>query len=444
MMKVGVFMRKYARVFSVVALCLAVILPSVILYPSSVSAEGGTFPGEPFNGMQITYSISGATVTDTQDEEGFTTSRTLSGTLGTGQLTIEGTAKMGSGWDADVSATVSCGDQSDQFTTNIESGWPDFNEESFSISVPISQGATSASFSISMTGHYNAGSRGLVVSGTFSADPEAVAPPSPTTPQVTEDPPPGPLVDISTLPAVDLTDTKKHLMVITKVEGNPIYISADSPSLPPSQRNWVKIMPGEYSSTRSNAIYIDENWTIRTPSGAETSVMRDTGARTWLKERSWFENHPYVQARVPLSVVFGRLKEGIANFYFPKGKAGAQKYEVGLRRAVTSIKGTSFVVEVTEESDTVKVIEGEVEFIAYDSDDTVTLQSGQQVIANDDGIGDVSSFDVDEEKAKWGDYYEELDGNATTESTSDSAQSLLEKFQAFVDSFINWIKSLFS
>ena len=429
------FLRKHARVLSVVVLCLAVILPTVILNSSAVKAEGGTFPGEPFNGMQITYSISGATVTDTQDEEGFTTSRTLSGTLGTGELNISGTVRMGSGWDADASATVSCGDQSDQFTTNIESGYPDFNEESFSISVPIPPGATSASFSISMTGHYNAGSRGLVVSGTFSADSESVVPATQTTPQVTEDPPPGPVVDISTLPAVDLTDTKKRLMVITKVDGNPIYISADSPSLPPSQRNWVKIMPGEYSSTRGNAIYIDENWTIRTPSGAETSVMTSTGARSRFKERSWFENHPYVQARVPFSVIFGRLKEGIANFYFPKGKAGAQKYEVGLRRAVTSIKGTNFVVEVTEESDTVKVIEGEIEFIAYDSDDTVTLQSGQQVIATDDGIGEVLSLDVDEEKSKWGDYYEESGVDAATEPESVTAGSML-------DGFLGWLASI--
>ena len=134
------------------------------------------------------------------------------------------------------------------------------------------------------------------------------------------------------------------------------------------------------------------------------------------REESWFENQPYVQPRISYSAVFGKLVEGIANFYFPKGKAGAQKYEVALERAVVGIKGTNFVVEVTEESDTVKVIEGEVEFTAYDSDDVVTLQSGQKVTATDSGIGEVSSFNIDEEKAKWGDYYEEPDADATTES----------------------------
>jgi hypothetical protein len=55
--------------------------------PSTTQTGSGggassTYPGQPFNGMQITYSISGASVTDSKDSDGFTTSRTLSGTLG--------------------------------------------------------------------------------------------------------------------------------------------------------------------------------------------------------------------------------------------------------------------------------------------------------------------------------------------------------------------------
>jgi len=440
-MAFNAFLTKHVRALTTVILCMAIMVPNVITAPSPVMAEGGTFPGEPFNGMQITYSISGATVTDTQDEEGFTTTRNLSGTLGTGQLTVSGSAKMGSGWDADVSATVSCGDQTDQFTTNIESGFPDFNKESFSISVPISQGATSGSFSICMTGHYNAGSRGLVVNGTFSADPEAVAPPAPNSPQITEDPPPGALVDISTLPAVDFT--KSGVVFIARVEGKPIYISADPPSLPPSQRTWVKIVPGDYSDMANNSLFIGENWTVRTPSGAETVMRAKTGALYRQRERSWFECQPTVIEHTPTSVVLGRLWDGVANFYFPKGETGAQKYEVSLNRAVVGIEGTNFVVEVNEEQDTVKVIEGVVEFSSYDTDETLTLRQGQMSTATQDGIGGISSFDIDEEKANWGDYYEELDGGATTELIPSSTESMFQKFKDFIDSFINWIQSMF-
>ncbi|MDD5509215.1 MAG: FecR domain-containing protein [Dehalococcoidales bacterium] len=436
MMILRTLLRKRVRTMAVVTLCLATMLPTVIMPPSDVMAEGGTFPDEPFNGMQINYDISGATVTDTSDEWGFTTSRTLSGTLGTGQLTISGSAKMGNGYDADVSATVSCGGETDQFTTNIPSGFPGFNEESFTISVPIPTGATGGSFSISMTGHYNAGDRGLVVSGTFGAG-SSTSMPSPTPPQTAEDPPPGPLID--SLPDVDLTT--RGLCYITKVEGNPIYISADPPSLPPSQRNWVKIMPGDYSSTGENNIFIGENWTVRTPSGAETVIRTHTGAMYRQKERSWFERQPSVSQYTPYGVAVGRLWEGISNFYFPKGEAGAQKYEVSLNRAVVGIEGTNFVVEVTEDSDTIKVIEGSVEFTAYDYDETVTLEAGKQATATDSGISEVSSFDVDEEKAGWQSFYEDLEDDDSSEP--DSWGSWGDQFISLWESFVNWFKSLF-
>ena len=91
-----------------------VLLIISLLVPDFASAAGLVFPASPFNGMQITYNISGATITDTKDSEGFTTSRTLQGNLGTGQLTISGSAKMGNGYDADVTATVSCGGKTDK------------------------------------------------------------------------------------------------------------------------------------------------------------------------------------------------------------------------------------------------------------------------------------------------------------------------------------------
>ena len=59
---------------------------------------------------------------------------------------------------------------SKDFNANIESGYPGFNQQPFDVSLPIPAGA-SANFDISMTGHYNAGERGLVVCGDFSANP---------------------------------------------------------------------------------------------------------------------------------------------------------------------------------------------------------------------------------------------------------------------------------
>ncbi|MDD4924747.1 MAG: FecR domain-containing protein [Dehalococcoidales bacterium] len=386
-------------------LILLLVFPINMLLPQPVSAAGGTFPASPFNGMQITYNITGATITDTVDSDGFTTSRTLQGTLGTGQLTISGSAKMGNGYDADVTATVSCGGETDQFITNIPSGFPGFNEESFNISVPIPAGATSGSFSINMVGHYNAGNRGLVVSGTFVADAANVVTTSTqVTTQTQEDPPPGTLID--KLP--DLKGTEGHRGYIEKIEGNPIYVSADSPLLPPSERKWVKFMPGDKN------ILLYDNWTVRTPSGAETVLRFSTGAVSRQKERSWFDVAPKVSVTPPTSEVMGRLWDGIANFYFPKGEAGAKQYEISLNRIHTGIKGTNFIVEVTEQMDLVKVIEGTVEVIFDKTGVSRILEAGQQISATEAGLGSVTSFDVEAEKAKWSSFYEELEKGIST------------------------------
>lgn len=136
---------------------------------SSGGQASGVFPGEPFNGMQITYSVSGASITGSSDSHGFTTARTLSGDLGSGQLLVSGSAKMGNGFGADLHVTVSVDGDSKDFSAYIKSGFPGFNVQPFSVAVPIPAGAKAGSFSISMTGHYNVGTRGLVVSGSFEA-----------------------------------------------------------------------------------------------------------------------------------------------------------------------------------------------------------------------------------------------------------------------------------
>ena len=117
-----------------------------------------------------------------------------------------------------------------------------------------------------------------------------------------------------------------------------------------------------------------------------------------------------------MSVVMGRLWQGIANFYFPKGEAGAKKFEVSLNRVHTGIKGTNFVAEVTEQTDLVKVIEGSVEVMYDKTGDSKTLEAGQQISATQSGLGNVSSFNVQAEKAKWGSFYQELGSTSATQA----------------------------
>ncbi|NTV95964.1 MAG: hypothetical protein HGA75_11205, partial [Thiobacillus sp.] len=140
-------------------------------------SASGQFPDEPFNGMQISYSFSGCSLPEMTDKPGFTTSRAYKGRLGSGSMTVSGTARMGAGYGATLSVSVSAGGEHKEYTTYIKSGFPGFNTASFNLTVPIPATATGGGFGIRMDGEYNAGGRGLVVSGSCTADgPEGAAP----------------------------------------------------------------------------------------------------------------------------------------------------------------------------------------------------------------------------------------------------------------------------
>ena len=61
----------------------------------------GVFPptGD-FNGLVIRYNFSGVTLGEPTDKEGFTTSRSYTGTVGPGTVTISGSGSMRGGWSA--------------------------------------------------------------------------------------------------------------------------------------------------------------------------------------------------------------------------------------------------------------------------------------------------------------------------------------------------------
>jgi flagellar hook assembly protein FlgD len=168
-----------------IAVSLIIVLLQLFMALPSMAQGSGTFPAEPFNGMQINYQISGASVASHEDSEGFTTSRSLTGTLQGTQLQVSGSALMGNGYGADVVVTVWVDSDRKDFSDYVESGYPGFNSTSFNLAVPIPAGATSGGFSIDMTGNYNAGTRGLIVSGEFGGATPAQPPPQPPSPPPT-------------------------------------------------------------------------------------------------------------------------------------------------------------------------------------------------------------------------------------------------------------------
>jgi|CXWL01.1.fsa_nt_gi hypothetical protein len=141
-------------------LFIITILSSAI----SIAQSSGTFPGEPFNGMQVNYNITGATVTKYTDVPGFTWTRSLVITdiQKGGVLGISGSLQAG-GLGCTVIISVSAGGKPSSGTYEVKPGTP----MNFQQQVTIPKDAKSASISINMNGHYSmgGGSRGVIVRG---------------------------------------------------------------------------------------------------------------------------------------------------------------------------------------------------------------------------------------------------------------------------------------
>ena len=198
---------------------------------------------------------------------------------------------------------------------------------------------------------------------------------------------PGPLVD--SLPA----PTGEEPAGFVKEFKGTVYVSAGPFDLPPSQQKWI-IVKGR------TALY--KGWNTWTAPGSEAGVLFSSGAWLRTKEATWWEMKPLTTPLTPQSEVWGRFFNGIYNIYLERQKDSTKKFEWETDRANGSIKGTNFVVEVTDAQTLLKVIEGTVEFTSKQSGQTTTVTTGQMIAATDSGLGPKSTFDVAAEKAKWG------------------------------------------
>jgi hypothetical protein len=132
-----------------------------------MAQSSGVYPAEPFNGLQCTYNITGATISKYDDVPGFTCTRSMviqdiqrGGTLG-----ISGSLSAG-GYGATVTVTVSAGNKSNTGTYQVKPG----NPMSFNQQVAIAKDANTASITVNMEGHYSMGGgyRGVILQANWS------------------------------------------------------------------------------------------------------------------------------------------------------------------------------------------------------------------------------------------------------------------------------------
>ena len=157
------------------------IFISMILFHLSISCisqNGGVFPPEPFNGMQVNYNITGATISKFEDKPGFTWSRnlTMSEISKTGIFGISGSLQAG-GYSCTVKISISVNDISKDTTIEVYPEKP----QTFSLYTSIPKNPQTANINIQMHGHYSmgGGSRYVIVQanhGRYGAEFESTDP----------------------------------------------------------------------------------------------------------------------------------------------------------------------------------------------------------------------------------------------------------------------------
>ena len=89
--------------------------------------------------------------------------------------------------------------------------------------------------------------------------------------------------------------------------------------------------------------------------------------------------------------------------------------EIEMSQAVAGIKGTTFVLEETKDKSTIKVIEGSVAYKSKTSGQTEMVNTGETLIADRNGLGQKTTFDVAAENAVWNDL---VDNSGKTSNSS--------------------------
>lgn len=144
------------------------------------------------------------------------------------------------------------------------------------------------------------------------------------------------------------------------------------------------------NSSKFTALKIKEKLmagdTIRTNKATEVLLRFTTGAVTRVMPNTDFQLKERKIAQTGQATVYTRLIQGIAYFYVPKGHNGAKKFEVETNRAIASIKGTRFRVEVSKEKTNLVVDDGLVAFMDKNSKKSVDVGKLQSADVTNNGV----------------------------------------------------------
>ena len=202
-----------------------------------------------------------------------------------------------------------------------------------------------------------------------------------------------------------------------------------------SKYNWGGFEPekiptiegGEYQvetfgSTRFNGLYGQVEFIIPNPDGtydeeswnlAKIDMELPPGTRLKVSEKSGLQlalpNQTTINVGPETEIVLVSVdpRKGVMQLLYGELKANVTKMmkdgsmQVVMSQAVAGIKGTIFVLEETGDTSTLKVIEGTVALKSKTSGQEEKVNVGEALVADQNGLGQKTTFDVNAENADW-------------------------------------------
>ena len=109
----------------------------------------------------------------------------------------------------------------------------------------------------------------------------------------------------------------------------------------------------------------------------------NNGGTIWVRENTQYEMKVIEHADPDRKAAYGRLFKGVCDFYFPPNQKIYEKFQVEAKRAIVTIKGTTFTVSDIDGITTVEVEEGSVEVTHLDTCAVSTVKAGESLFIFD-------------------------------------------------------------
>jgi hypothetical protein len=127
-----------------------------------------------------------------------------------------------------------------------------------------------------------------------------------------------------------------------------------------------------------------------------------------LQEKTWWDN--IEKPRPPIgetikneAIIMGRVLQGVYHMWSNDWKPDQI---IEQENSYVGVHGTDFVVEVSDKTDTVKVIDGVVELTSKATGEVITLRPGEKATATSKGLGQKVMFDAAVEKKQRAGFYQ--------------------------------------